>query len=257
MSKTVILQWTFSPPHLFEEAINIEKDGYTITINDGKIEARIPDDLFEKNERLRSELHELLNARFLAAQLLNHEPYTLSKSQITKEHKDGKRDIIVEVEPITIKISAGQVDFVLKDKDGNVKTDSRRERIDLRTSLGERVSNLVGSEELLLGILRSYNAAINDTENELVHLYEIREALASRFGGEREAREALGVCGSSWKEFGRICNHEPLRQGRHRGQNLGLLRDATKEELSEARKIAVELIESYLSFLENSKPGSR
>jgi hypothetical protein len=43
--------------------------------------------------------------------------------------------------------------------------------------------------------------------------------------------------------------NEPLREGRHRGNSLGALRDATKEELETARKIAREMIEAYLAHL--------
>ena len=37
----VILEWQFSPPGYFEEPINVTRDDYTMTIGDGKVEARI------------------------------------------------------------------------------------------------------------------------------------------------------------------------------------------------------------------------
>ena len=44
----------------------------------------------------------------------------------------------------------------------------------------------------------------------------------------------------------------PLRQGRHRGNNVGVLRDATEGELVEARDYVRVMIEAYLQYLEES-----
>jgi hypothetical protein len=41
-------------------------------------------------------------------------------------------------------------------------------------------------------------------------------------------------------------------QGRHRGKQLGALRDATASELSEAREIARRMVEGYLRHLHSS-----
>jgi len=48
-----------------------------------------------------------------------------------------------------------------------------------------------------------------------------------------------------------LANDEPLKQGRHRGRNLEILRDATEDELVEARNFTRELIGKYLDYLEN------
>jgi hypothetical protein len=86
-------------------------------------------------------------------------------------------------------------------------------------------------------------------DNELVYLYEIRDALGARFGDEMKTRAALGVSGADWKRLGGLCNDEPLRQGRHRGKKGTALRDATHGELEEARTIARSMIEKYLRWL--------
>lgn len=92
-------------------------------------------------------------------------------------------------------------------------------------------------------------ASVKDPDNELVHLYEIGDALAKKFGDAVRAK--LGITRAQWSRFGRLANNEPLRQGRHRGKNAGNLRDATEGELQEARGIARTMIEAYLQFLEN------
>lgn len=93
---------------------------------------------------------------------------------------------------------------------------------------------------------------MRDSNNELVHLYEIRDALSVKFGGETSARAALAITSSQWSRLGQLCNIEPLRQGRHRGKTSGALRDASEAELTEARGIARAMIEAYLQHLEAS-----
>jgi hypothetical protein len=84
----------------------------------------------------------------------------------------------------------------------------------------------------------------------LVHLYEIRDALKTKFGGDGETRDALAISRKTWSRFGNLADHEPLRQSRHRGIHTGTLRDATKSELNEARDIARGMIEAYGRYLE-------
>ena len=99
-------------------------------------------------------------------------------------------------------------------------------------------------------MLASYSASTTDANNELVHLYEIRDSLSAAFDGKAKVLATLNITTDGWGRLGQLCCHEPLRQGRHRGENFKSLRDATEPELSEAREIAREMIEAYLQFLE-------
>ncbi len=101
--------------------------------------------------------------------------------------------------------------------------------------------------QLVLALLRSYSAAVNDPDNELIYFYDIREALNKAVSG---AQKNLNLGNTVWSDFGALCNHEPVRQGRHRGKFLGDLRDASKEELKTAREFARTMIENYLDYLE-------
>jgi hypothetical protein len=171
---------------------------------------------------------------------------------MTRVHPDGRSDVFVEPNTGRLEIAVGRPDIKTKGADGKVTYDSRRERIDKANTLMGLINTHRPADHLLPLLLRSYTAAVNDPDNELVHLYEIRDALVKEFGGERATREALGVCRSDWSRFGQLCNHEPLRQGRHRGKTASVLRDATDGELEEARGVALAMIESYVQHLENS-----
>lgn len=85
--------------------------------------------------------------------------------------------------------------------------------------------------------------SIRDPNNELIYLYEIRDALSRKFGNSDKAISVLDIPKTKWKDFGKLCNYEPLKQGRHRGQHAAL-RNATDIELSEARETAKTIIEA-------------
>jgi hypothetical protein len=249
---TILLEWQFSPPDYFAEPITISQSDYTMVIENGKVEARIDLVVYDANPSMRAVLHEGLNDRFFVVQLLSHRPYELSKPSVTRVHPDGRRDVSVEAEIGVLRASVGPVDIQVLDKDGNVVGDSRRDRIEKRKRFTELVMKHGPENALLDALLKSYDAAVHDPDNELVHLYEIRDALSTEFDNDEAARSALGISSSEWKGFGRLCNFEPLRQGRHRGENIGALRDATEAELIEARGIARAMVEAYVQHLEKS-----
>jgi len=92
---------------------------------------------------------------------------------------------------------------------------------------------------------------VDDPGNELIHLYEIFEALSKHFGAQEKARHCLHFTKAEWqclKRLGQLANDEPLEQGRHRGRHP-MLRPASPQELAEARTIAKKLVEAFMSTL--------
>lgn len=250
MNDVVVLEWKFSPPDYFEEPIHIKRDDYMMIIDNGKVEARVDPAAYDKEHKMRDEIHNMLNDRFLGVQLLTHKPYELSKSSMYRLHPDGRKDITIFLQSIVITTSVGTPDIIVKDKDDNIISDSRKERIEKKKQLAA-FAELYGSKDpVAASLLSSYKAAINDPDNELVHLYEIRDALATKFGEESAARIALGISRAQWSRLGQLANDAPVRQGRHRGKKVGALRDATEAELKEVRSITRSLIEGYFEYLE-------
>jgi hypothetical protein len=101
-------------------------------------------------------------------------------------------------------------------------------------------------------MLRSYQCSIADPEDELIHLYEVRDSLSSAFGDKSKALRKLSITEPAWKRLGLLCNVLPLSQGRHRGYVNQPIRSASDEELEEARHLAASFIESYIEYLEKS-----
>jgi len=150
------LDWTFSPPDYFEEPVEISRQDYTMTIANGQVHAKIDPAIYEAKPGMRAELHDALNDRFLGVQLLTHRAYELSRPNVARVHPSGRRDIFVEVEPISIKVSMGAIDFRLTDKDGNVIADSKQERIEKKKNLAELIVSHRTKDVVLAALLVSY-----------------------------------------------------------------------------------------------------
>jgi hypothetical protein len=249
MSADVVLQWNFSPARYFEEMVDTVCRGHMMTIADSKVETKIKAEIFAADPSLREKLHNCLNTQFLVQELFTHKPYTLSKPVKTIVHEDGRKEYFLELEPATLRVTGGLVEFRVMDKNGRTIADSRGERVETIKRFREQVIPHT-VDKLLPVLLQSYDAAVKDPNDELVHLYEIRDALSTKFGSEANAKAALGIAHTKWTRLGQLCNHLPLNQGRHRGKKAAeVLRDARADELAEARVIARTMVEAYVRYL--------
>ena len=117
-------------------------------------------------------------------------------------------------------VSGGQADFVHRDAAGNVLRDTKAERIAEHVAMLDAVAPKLARSATLRELLRSYSRCVSDPSNELVRLYEIRDALATHYGGEQNACTALNISRPEWRRLGVLANVEPIEQGRHRGQHV-------------------------------------
>ena len=246
----VQLEWKYSPKNYFEEPIVFKEAGFVLEISGGIALAKVEPSFYSQEPDIKEYLTQLLESRFQAVQIMSHKDYTLTKPSRTDLRKDGGKNVFVEVEPMVIKVSMGSPDIVIRDKDGNIVADTKRDRLQKQRWFSEVVAKYRGKDHTLDQILKSYQMAVKDAKNELVYLYEIRDALAKRFKNAKSARQKLGISKNEWDTLGRLANQEPLEQGRHRGKAVGSLRPAGIQELDTARKCASRLVELYLIFLE-------
>jgi hypothetical protein len=249
MVDTTILEWSYSPAGYFEEPVALTREKYQATIQNGKIEVKLDHKTYESNPGIEADIEKSLNLRFLGAQLSTHKTYQLSFSSRQSIHPDGRKDVVITPGPAEVICLGCTVDIVVKSADGSTIRDSRKERIKAVEELADLVEKY-GSDALAQSLLQSNKLAVDESSIELVHLYEIRDALTKKFGGENLACSTLGLSKSDWKKLGRIANDEPLKQGRHRGLHFGALREANEIELREAREIARHFTIAYLRHLE-------
>lgn len=163
-------------------------------------------------------------------------------------YPDGRRDVTLFVDSCTMKMTCGRVDLVIADPHGKVVRDTKRERIESEKALAQSIAQLVPTDLLVGKLLKSFRTAVEDPSDELVHLYEIRDALSSHFGSAKAARDILYISKPEWDRLGRLACTEPIQQGRHRGEHLVPLRMATDGELDEAHGLVRRFIEAYLGY---------
>lgn len=252
MNKIVLVQlkWKYSPTTYLEGPILIEFEGGTLEIKDGVAFTEIDPEFFHADQSIRDVLTKKIENRLHAVQIMTHKNFELSKSSRTDLQEDGRKHHFLEVDSCVMTASVGSVDLIVKDKDGNVIFDAKKERLEKQNNFASLVDKHRASNATLDHMLKSYQQSVKDPSNELVHLYEIRDALSKKFSSKKAAIVALGVTSDEWDEIGKLANSLPLQQGRHRGSAVGSLRSAEPAELAIARKSTVHLIVKYLEFLE-------
>jgi hypothetical protein len=246
------IEWNYTPPSYFEEQIICEREGYSMEIEDGHITARMNADVFDSQPDFRDSLTQKLNDYFLGAQLIRRQAFEIHGGAINRVWPDGRRDTTLVVQSAFHKLTAENVDLVSTDDEGVVH-DTRRDRIDTTRNLAELSARHAATDRTARKMLYSFDAAVRDPENELVYLYEVWEALQTKFRGEGKARKALGILRSARSRLTHLADDEPLNQGRHRGSHAGSLRNATTDELDEARAIAEDMIALYLNYLDQQQ----
>jgi hypothetical protein len=245
----VEMRWVYLPTDFFDEIILLERNEYSIEIEKGHIIARVNESYDSSRPALYDFLTNELNVYFLGLNLVQRKPFGIHRSGIFRVRPDGRSDTTLVVQDVHHKHTVDHIDLSCTDDEGQVH-DSRQVRIDATKKLAELAARH-HDDQTARKILNSFYDAFKDPGNELVYLYEVWEAINDRFG-KGKAEDALGISASERERLKKLaCKN--LKQGRHRGQHLNL-RDATPEELNEARAIAQGMITKYLIYLEAPQP---
>lgn len=244
------LEWNYIPINFLEEAVHITHKGVILTIEGGKAIAQILPEQFKENPELKDELHRIVASKFQAIQMFNHKKFELTQPSRTELREDGGKNHHIQFEPMVCKVTMGNVDVVITDQYGNIKSDTKRDRIEKQNWYADLIGKHIEFDLTLSKLISSYSMSVKDPDNELIHLYEIRDALFAKFGSKKIAVKKLNITNSEWDEIGFIANKLPLKQGRHRGQMITNLREANSSELIKSRQSVVNLIEKYLEYIE-------
>ena len=243
-SKTT-LEYEYEPVDLFEDTYSTARQDFTVSLANGvaTVTLTTPSDPVPElvEEAARSAVIGLLRLR----QFQDRRRFDVKEPKTVHEYSDGRRNTAIGVGVGALIVTGFPAEFIITDPAGNVVRDSRAERIAEETRRLESLGPKLARSPLLSALVESFTASIDDPENELVHLYEILDAVATAFGSQTRARDALGITKAEWSELGRLANNEPLLEGRHRGEHRESgLRGATREELSTARTIALRVIDA-------------
>lgn len=238
------LEWIYEPADFFEAPYRREAADFDLLVEGGRAIASVTVPVDPVPKDLEERVRTLLESIFLVRQLQLHTNYKLEGPRIY-QHSSSRKNVSVRVGAASVMLMAGQIDLIVRDAAGNTVRDSRAERIAQHNSSLDQLAPKLQHSAILRGLFDSYSRSIADPDDELVHLYEVRDALSRHYGGEQAARDALAIGKREWQRLGILANVEPLEQSRHRGKHSYGRRPATDAELDEARNLARQWIIAF------------
>jgi hypothetical protein len=241
------LTWTYEPADFFEVRYERDFGRWRLSLETGQAVASMAGG--QPSQAIENEIARLVKSVFQTRALQRRQQFKLEDRARVVEFRGDKRNIFLRLESASIRVTVGQVDAIVRSADGTIIRDTRAERIASEKSEVDDLSAKAQQSATLRRMLESFQIAIDDPENELTHLYEIRDALGKTFGSDKAAKDALGIGSSQWSTFGQLANDEPLLEGRHRGKHANRLRHATPEELSTVREMARDWIRIFAATL--------
>jgi hypothetical protein len=236
-----ILTWLYKPTNYLGNPITKEENGYSIQIENGKAIVEILSANGNKELDIRVAFQKIVENYFFAELLTSHKPYELSYSHMDEFNDEGKNSVIIEVETIRMSLNSHPPKITLTDKDGNVTYDSEADQTNKDILFREKLLQACKIDPYCRKLIECYRTAVTQQETELVHLYEIKDALSKHY--DKNVKSALEIDKNSWSRFEMLCNN--FKQGRHKGYHLNDLREATQSELTEARNIVKKWLERH------------
>jgi len=244
MSDRTEIEWCYEPSDFFEAAYRNSAGDFELIIEAGRALATLTCPSDPLPHELEGRVRVILENIFLVRKLEIPRQYKLEAPRIY-QHSSGHKNVSISVGTAAVLVMAGQADFIVRDAAGNIVHDSKAERIAQHAASIEFLTPKLQQSTTLRSLFESYSRSIDDPDDELVHLYEVRDTLSRYYGGEQAARDALGISKTDWQRLGVLANVEPLEQSRHRGKHLHGRRPATDAELDEARQLAREWIMAF------------
>jgi hypothetical protein len=250
MATKTELEFNYEPSDYFEEAHYQRLSDGELRADEGKAVVVLDVPADPVPDVLRVRVSQEVESVFKLRQLLDRRPFRVLPPAAVQYGIAGVegRAVFVSIDEVIHAHAADHVDLVTTNASGEVIHDTRAERIAEHkrfiSSLLPKMSN-----GTMRAMVDSYCKAIDDPANELVHLYEVRDAAKKYFGNGAAARSALSISRDDWGDLGRLADEEPLNQGRHRGNHAPNLRDGTPEELEQARGIARRIIDAFAKVI--------
>jgi hypothetical protein len=238
------LEWVYDPVDLFEAPYQRQDVDFDLLVDAGRAVAT----LHVSQDPVLPDVEERVSAAiasvFLVHQIQIRRRYHIDGPR-TYQYVAGRTDLLIQVSSAVTVFTAGHVDRIETDAAGNIVRDSRAERIAAHRSELDFLAPKLGRSTTLRSMCESYARSITDPNNELVHLFEICDALTKHYSDKQAALNALSISQTKWQRLGILANVKPLEEGRHRGKHPTGRRAATARELQEARQLAWRWIMAF------------
>lgn len=252
MNDTVYIEWQYTPADFLEEPLEQRCPEYELTIADGKVSVQMTGCVYDQAEDWRQKLDREVHSRLTAAQAIDLRDLEIRGPRLRRVSSAGSTTIVM-LGTLTARATVSRIDFIVRDVQGNVIGDTKRDRLNRQKRLMDLAAKH-SEDHTVAAMLHSFAKAAEEPEHELAHLYGVLDALKERFGREKRAMTELRIpdweSRGIWGRLSRLANDRAIKQGRHSGRATVELRNATQPEREEARRIAAELWEGFLAYLD-------
>ena len=265
---SVTLEWTYEPPDYLEvvyseEEVTLPYKKLGIKFSKGKatvnFSPKVFPEVFPKDGDIKNALDSLskdltqyiktllISVQLHEVQLYEPKPFSLNEipSRTIKE-KEGITHKYTSVKfsfsPVKMKVNA-RVESSLSEEERIVRQEKINKRINETHAL---LDEHLKQDITLFKMLRGMREALENPKYELVHLYEIVDAIKMRF--PKKEKEKLGIDDRDWGKVEEVCNSR--KEGRHGGLEREASEPATSEEKKKVRQITRKFIKLYLRYLE-------
>lgn len=187
------LRFNFSPADFFEPGRRMTLSSGELTLTDGTATILLPAPLnpVPSNviEDARSELAALLDLQSLTTRRL----HTLGAGATIQQHNFAGTSHVMIAGTGHLQLSGSAVSATVQVRslDGQIISDSGELKRQADEKFMVDVLPKALHSSVLRKLLESFKASIEDPEDELVHLYEIIDALKAHFGTETAAKNAF------------------------------------------------------------------
>jgi hypothetical protein len=247
--KRTDLAWTYQPTDFFEAPFHHDYGEWRLSINDGRVVASSAGG--QPAETVENDILDVVKSVFRLRMMQCGKRFSLHEpASVTHFDGDNTHTVLRVNVAESVAVVAPRAELLITNaRTGAILHDSKATRIAAEHAELNGSAAKAKQSSTLRRMLASFEAATNDRANALVHLFEVRDAIAKHFGKEDATKTALGISSSEWSTFGRLTNDEPLLEGRHRGKHSSGLRHATHEELATVRDLARDWIRKFAATL--------
>lgn len=245
---TTVVEWSYEPAEFFSQETELNLSGGRVVAFGGVARGEFQETAFDGGAVFQDAVHEELKRLFLGQQLATGLSLTLNKPRITRERKDGSRDVLLVAGSGHITFSGLKVEahVIHRGLDGEIISDSQRDRAAYEEHLRQEVFRLLPGHPELQMMLGSFQKSFDDEANFYLYLYEITDRLATLLGGANAAKKVLGR--GAWDSVTGPANVPSNALGRHRGRsNQHEVPDSA--EMRRARAAALSLIRAYIDHV--------
>jgi hypothetical protein len=264
METTTTLKGSYTPKDYLDNPVHISTQNLTLDISNGQIDASLK----YYTDTPRAEMWEIemvisrkINNLFRFVRITKRKPFSFNIYTVQMRLADGTIYRIIKSEPTNAILTTTPA-APITPEEATKRAQAEQERV---TQAIKYTKNDVTLEFMI----NSYIAAADDPENELIHLYDVMDALREKF--EVQSRNPitsrhdtnntvinkLQITGKRDQTWNRLENLAfEKQQGRHKGRHHTNPQNATSEELDEARVITRFLISKYIDYLEREQQHS-